>query len=718
MILPFATTDIARARGAFNPQALLLAASEELLAQKARLVLWLPVMTGSGIAIYFSLRFEPPVALAAVFVLMAGSILALLFPGRESCVRSFLAFLAVSAVFWASAGFTAAQLRTRYLAAPVLERELGPVIVEGRIENIDRLDRGESIRIVLSDLTIEKLDKQKTPRKIRVKLHDGQGLRGGMRVKLLVKLNPPSPPVAPGAFDFQRYSWFKQIGAVGFAYKRIEAYSENVEGSTLSLDNLRQIVAGHIAGQIASKPDASVVTALMTGELTAIPEKDMEAMRHSGLAHMLALSGMNVGVIAGFVFFTSRFLMALFPAFALRHPIKKYSAVLAFFTIYAYTFFVGANVPVFRALLMTGVVLVAVLLDRKAFSMRLVALSAFAILICAPESLVGASFQMSFSAVAALICFFEAFRSRISSLYRGAGWFRKGAIYVLGICITTVIATLSTAPFSLYHFQQLALYGVLANLLAVPIMSFLIMPAVVLSYISIPLGLGFLTLPLAGAGVEWMREIAHWTASLEGAVLLAPHWPPEGLALLAGGVLFLFLWQGYLRYAGLAAFFSGLILVYSYSQPDLLVSSSGKLAAYKSGHAVYASSRTSDRYELENWAQMYGVPMENVRKWPKEGADAQGDIVCGEQGCRLVLNGRKIGFSYEPYALLEDCGWAEILVSRHPVDKKACNSTYIIDRFDLSRKGVHSVTIQKGNIFISSVDNARGKRPWHGTASR
>ncbi len=688
----------------------------EILEQKNRLILWLPVVVGFGIAAYFQLKTEPPIIFGLSVTVFSGSVLALVWPHREKDELSFIAFLAASFCFWFCVGFATAQLRTHYIAAPVLDEEIGPVYVEGQIENLDRLDDANSVRVVLTALSIENLRAENTPKKVRVKVHHGEGLREGMRIKLLAGLNPPSPPVAPGLFDFQRYSWFKQLGGVGFAYSKPEVISQEKAG-LFSLDYLRQVVSEHVTERV-KWPDAAIVTALMTGELAAIPDEDMDAMRNSGLAHMLALSGMNVGIIAGCVFFVSRFLMALFPSFALQHPIKKYSAILAFGAIYGYTFFVGANVPVFRALLMTGVVLIAVLLERKAFSMRLVALSAFAILLIFPESLTGASFQMSFSAVAALIWFFDTFREKISSIYRKAGLIRKGAIYVLGICVTTVIATLATAPFSLYHFQQLALYGVIANLFAVPVMSFVIMPAVVLSYITIPLGLDFLTLPIAGKGVDWMRDIAHWTSSLEGSVLLVPQWPQLGFALLICGVIFTFLWKGYFKLAGIPVFLAGIFVILGHSQPDILVSSSGKLAAFRDAQGkVYASSRIYDRYDLENWARMYGQQKEDVGKWPREGGSEAG-LECGELGCRLISNGKKIAFTEDPYAIREDCAWADILISRRPVRDRDCRANKIIDFFDVWRSGAHSIHLNKSAITIQNVRLQRGERPWHGSPSR
>lgn len=690
----------------------------EFETQKSRLAIWLPVMLGIGIIIYFSLKMEPSVYFSAGIIVFSGLVLAASFRLRDMEGWRFAIFLTASAIFWVCAGFAASQVRTNLLTSPVIKEKIGPVWVEGDIENIDRLNADGSARITLENLSIEKLAAEDTPKKLRIKFHETGEVRGGMRIKVLAGITPPSPPVYPGGFDFQRYCWFKRLGGFGFAYSKPEILSDDKEG-LITLDSLRQIVARRVSEHV-SWPDAAVISALMTGESSSIPEDDMEAMRISGLAHMLALSGMNVAIIAGCIFFSTRFLMALCQPLTLRYPIKKISAVLALLAITGYTFFVGANVPVFRALLMSGVVLIAIMLDRRAISMRLVALSAFAILLFMPESLIGASFQMSFSAVTALVLFFEVYRDKISLFYKSSGPIRKIFIYVIGICVTTVIATLATAPFSLYHFQKLALYGVLANLLASPIMSFIIMPAVILSYMTIPLGLGGWTLPVAGKGVEWMRWIAHWTADLEGSSLLVSQWSPVALFLLTYGIIFYLLWDGKLRMAGIIAAFMTVLVNHQYRAPDILASSSGKLVAYKRADSddLNVSTKVHGRYDLENWIRMYGISPEEIRKWPREGEDKKTGMICGEEGCRVIFKKRKLAFPKENYAISEDCNWADIIISPIPIRDSQCNAGTIIDLYDIRKNGAYSLSLNKNNIEIKTVSFERGVRPWHSISSR
>ncbi len=691
---------------------------EAIEAQKGCLIYWLPVLFGIGIACYFSLKSEPHVFLAALAFCVSGAALTILWPERRKNIHYQIIAMICLCVFWIVSGFLAAQTRTVLIAAPALQKEMNPVEVTGTVRNIDRLNEDGAVRMTLGDLAIEDLAPDQTPRTVRIKVHKGAHLRNGMRVSLLAGLNPPAAPVAPGAFDFQRYSFYRQLGGVGFSYSEPEILSFSKSSFQGWLDNARQSIAERVDSHVGW-PYSAVVTALSTGEISAIPEEDMEAMRHAGLAHLLALSGMNVGMIAASVFFLSRLLMACFPGFALRRPIKKYAALLALLAATGYTLFVGANVPAVRAVLMTGVVMIAIMLDRRAISMRLVALAALAILIVTPEAMTGASFQMSFAAVAALVAFYEAFRERLSEFYRHAGIFRKAALYILGVSVTTVIATLATAPFALFHFQNLAMYGVLANMVAVPLMSFIVMPFIVLSYITVPLGLGALTLWPAGLGVEWTLDIARWTSSLDGSVLLLPEWPAAGFSLIVLGFASGLILQGRARVFAFFPVLAGCLVIAGHKPPGIYVAASGDLVAFRGAdERLYVSSLRSERFDREQWMRRNGMREDDLARWPKEGKTYDGNLTCGEEGCRLSYYGKRVAVRHTLYDLEKDCVWADILIAREPVPEWQCRSAKVIDHFDRWRNGAYSLVPSGEGLKISHVAGMRGHRPWHVTNAR
>lgn len=424
-------------------------------------------------------------------------------------------------IFFVALGFTVAQWRAHQVYTPMLFKKISPVEIVGVVQKIEPLDKG--VRIILEDIEIERLSDEQTPRKIRLKFRDGATIQAGQTIKVLAGLNPPSGPVAPGAFDFQRMAYFQGIGAVGFAYGAPEIL-EVSEYSPMALREVRQKITSAVQAQ-TQDPQQSIIVALMTGQRGAITNDHWQALRDSGLAHLLAISGLHVGIVAGVLFFFSRLLMACSMHLALHHPIKKYAAVIALIGAFFYTLMVGATVPTQRALIMTGFVMIAIMLDRSPFSLRLVALAALVVLFFSPESLASVSFQMSFAAVVSLICFYEWLRPVWVGLHRRAGMMRRFALYFAGVSLTTIVAGFATGLFALFHFQNFALYGVLANMIAVPLMAFIVMPLIVLSYVFMPIGLEGIVLHAVEWGVGWILATAHFVAGLDGAVWHVSAWP-------------------------------------------------------------------------------------------------------------------------------------------------------------------------------------------------
>ena len=250
----------------------------------------------------------------------------------------------------------------------------------------------------------------------------------------------------------------------------------------------------------------TIAAALMTGERSAIPEDVMTAIRDSGLAHLLAISGLHIGLVAGIIFFGARGLLALIPPLALRFPIKKWAALAAIAGAFAYAFIAGATVQTQRALLMVGMVLVAVILDRRGLSIRLVAWAALAILVVAPESLLGPSFQISFAAVTALIATYETLSERRQyreyEHSRLPPWVREAMFYLAGVALTTLIAGVATAPFAIFHFNRFAGYGLAANLIAVPVTALWVMPWAMAAFLLMLFG--FEAAALTPMGWGWM----------------------------------------------------------------------------------------------------------------------------------------------------------------------------------------------------------------------
>lgn len=688
----------------------------ELAQQKERLFLWVPVFFALGIGLYFGLKTEPPLLLGAALSLFALGSACWLSCGQDKSASGKFVFLSSVAVFLIFFGFSAAQMRTHLVYTPMLIKKLAPVGVTGTIESLEPLKEGEGSRIVLSGLEIERLDISETPRKIRLKVRKDENLQAGQRIKILAGLNPPSPPVAPGAFDFQRMAYFKGIGAVGFAYNAPEILeAETGEGRYLT--TVRQQISDMIVSH-TNDPQQSVLVALMTGQRQAIRDEDWEALRGSGLAHLLAISGLHVGMVAAFLFFFSRLFLALSSRLALDYPIKKWAAIIALIGACFYTLIVGATIPTQRALMMTGLVMIAIFFDRSPFSLRLVALAAVIVLFFSPESLTSVSFQMSFAAVTALICFYDYIRPVWISFHRRAGIIRKIVLYFVGVSLTTVIAGAATGLFALYHFQNFAVYGVLANVIAVPLMAFIVMPLLVLSYVLMPLGLAGLTLSIAEWGVGWVLATAHFVSKLEGAVWLVPNWPQWIFIVMVLSIWIWMVWQGSLRRLMIPAFILCIGLVILYKQPDILVSSKVELVSVRDDKGLlWLSTGRKERYTAENWLRRNGQDEGDKQTWPREGDIKGFPLTCDSYGCRGEVKGQKVAVAFTNKAWQEDCGWADLVISKTPVPYKECQAKHVIDYFDIWREGTHAIWLTPEKVKIQTVKEIRGNRPWTQTAA-
>ncbi len=616
-------------------------------------------------------------------------------------------------------GFLSATVRTHTISTPVLAKKMRAVDVIGTVLSIEKMEEGDGSRVILSDLQIERLEPADTPRKVRLRLRADGDVVVGQRIKALALLNPPSPPLLPGAFDFRRYLYFQSVGAVGFIYNAPEILnSDRVRWA--GIESLRHSVAGRITDALDSNP-ASIALALVVGQKNSLSDEDRQAVRDAGLAHMLAISGLHVGLASGVLFFFLRLLLVCIPGFALYYPAKKIAAVFALCGAFFYMLMAGATIPTQRAVLMIAIVFLAIILDRSPISLRLVAFSALVILIIAPESLVSASFHMSFAAVTCLIYFYEVTRRFWIEQYKEKGWYRKILLYFVGVCMTTIIASIATAPFALYHFGQVSYLGSLANLVAVPLLAFIIMPFALLSLIVMPLGLEHWPLQIVGLGTHYILEISYWAASLPLAVIRTPAWGFVSFALLVLASLFMILWKGWGKVFALPFMAVSFLLAYNQVRPNILVASSHKLFAFKQvgRPELLVSSRRHERFVLKNWEKYYGLEEKSSDVLPYKGAEQGEDNFyrCGEAGCRMIMAGHNVSFIRQPHIQNEECAWADIIISVEPMimdynQKNRCKAEFVIDKFDSWENGAYALWVGQGGVKVEHVAETTSNRPW------
>jgi len=674
-----------------------------LLAERERWLLWLPVGLGAGIALYFALPREPPVWLGLLYGLPLLATLCYLrwSPGPERPV----ALPLVVALAPIALGMAIAPVRTWLVEAPVLERRAA-YMVEARVRLVEDRVRGE--RLLLDRAVLEGVDPERTPALIRVSLRSRvEGLEPGDRVRLRALLMPPSAPVEPHGFDFARQAYFTRLGAVGYALgdAQVLAHADR-RGWALGLAAVRQAIA-HEAAVAVPGTAGAIAVALLTGLRGALPDHIWNQWAIAGIAHLLAISGLHLGLVAGTLFFAVRIALALAPPLALRLPAKKLAALVALLGAFGYLLISGAPVPTQRAFAMTALALLAVMVDRNPFSMRLVAWAACAILLLRPESLLGASFQMSFGAVVALIAAYE---TGVAKRPAGAGGLdRRLLMYIGGIALTTLVASAATTPFSIYHFSRFPTYGIVTNLIAVPLTGIWIMPWGMLGVLLIPLGLGGPCFMLMGQGIEVIIAAAAVVADLPGAALAVPRPPLAALLATVLGSLWLCLWHTAWRRLGLIGIVMGLVLMTLGQPPDLLVDARGQIVAVRRDDGrVAISPWQRDRWITDNWLQSAGQA--EAAPWPADGVP-EGPLACDALGCVLERHGRRVALARRPEAIDEDCRHADLVMS-YPRIELCPNATPLIGPRALRRAGGMALWLEPSRIEILTVREVRGDRPW------
>ena len=675
-----------------------------LRADFSRLGLWAPVAIGLGAGFYFGLKTEPHWSIGAG--LLVAAVLVAIFhpPWRKAAIPFLLVAL----------GFVAAEWRTAEVAAPVLTRDLDIRAVRGRLISVE--ERVGDRRLVIALDAVDGISPAHLPAKARITWRGaGFDAAPGDEIALRAGLGPPPPPAAPGAVDFARQLYFEKIGAVGFAVRAPEklAGGERTHAQRFSamVERMRETVLHRI---VAAAPNqgGAVVAAIVTGKRDAISDHTKAVLRDAGLAHLLAISGLHMGLATGLVFFALRGGLALIEPVALRFPIKKWAAAAALISGLFYLVLSGGGWSARRAFITAAIMFIAILADRRALSLRNVAIAASIILLTTPEALFQPGFQMSFAAVTALVAFYEWVSARTALDHR-LTWEGRLKRYAFGLVATDVIAAGANAPFALYHFNRVALYSLPANVLAMPLMAFWIIPAAVLALLLAPIGLDAWAWRLAAGGVETILAIAAEVSSWPGAVAFTPHWPLAVLLALAFGGLWLCLARSPLRLAGLAAIPIAALIVAQIRSPDVFVAASGQNAGLfipeRQDIALYSGRR--DRFSAVVWREYLGLNPSTPRPLLMKDAGQ-----CDDSGCVMRLKGDiVVSVLTDPASLAEDCARADLIValfSARAADWRACAAT-LIDGESIQRRGAHAVWIgEAGAMHIKTVNEIRGRRPW------
>jgi competence protein ComEC len=690
---------------ALLPESLRRAITHEI--DHRRLFLWLPVAMGLGVLAYAAAETEPSLAASGVPLVLTAV-------GAGLARRRLWPMAALLAVAVFFAGFHLAGWRSRLVAAPVLAVPAF-LTVTGRIESLDRTAYGARLVVRVADVSpaVERM-----PDRIRVTQRSAPKFQAGDAVSFKARLTPPAPAAVPGGYDFEREAFFQRLGAVGYVTGAVSA-AEGVPEAGLwlrmvaGIDRARNGLTERIIAVVGGSRGA-IAAALITGKRGQIAEADNEIWRAAGIFHLISISGLHMMLAAGLFFYAARLIFAAFPDWHPGIGTKKIAALIAMTGATAYDIFSGSEVATERSLIMTLVMFGAVLADRPALAMRNLAISALLILAFRPETVLGPSFQMSFGAVAALVAYGEAERrwhqgraqraeGEIQPLWQGA------LRLVVAFIATSIIAGLATAPFQAYHFHRLNPYGVLGNALAVPICSFVVMPAALLGVITYPLGIDAPVWWLMGQGIEAISRFAALVSGLEGAVMATGRFAAGALALLSAGLLLITLmttWPFRLAGALLAAL--GLLLAARPARPDLIIDASGRTVMVRGveGKLVLLGP-SRPVFALQQW-----LSGDRDARSPRDPALPAG-ARCDRLGCTALLaDGRAVALVLDKAGFAEDCARADILVTPLVAPDACWGRADIYDRGFLRQYGATYVRLTANGPLLETARNARIDRPW------
>ena len=703
-----------------------------------RLFLWVPVLAGAGVVLYFNADREPSLAFSALLFsgLVCGAILARAKPA------AFRVFVFAAAVI---GGVTCGALRTAMVSAPVLDR-IRISKMTGYVEEVDF--RREGARLVLRVASAEGLEPGKTPYRVRLTTKRAPGVDAGDFVRLSARLTPPARAALPGGYDFARDAFFARIGAVGNALGRVESIAAPAPAD-LSLrlyagvDRARNALARRVERMIGG-PAGAVGAAMVTGKRDLLDDPTREVIREAGIFHIITIAGVQMTLVAGIFFWGFRRLLAMSRTLALHYPIKKWAAGLAMVGAVAYDIGTGSRVGTERALFMTLIMLGAVLFDRQAFSMRNLALAALAVIVFEPEAILGASFQLSFAAVAGLVAAWEArlearailstreeFPLREARVDRGDRLLRlldKARHGPASTLFATLCATGATASFMAYNFHELSPYVLIGNPLTLAIIELFAVPGALLGAALYPLGLDAMVWQWLGLGINFVLWAASWIAAMPAATVHLRAFAPWAIVFLALAVFCAVLWRtSILRLCAIPLVAAGILGAFNGPAFDVVIAPTGDAAAARldDGRLAVIGRRPS-LFLVEQWLRADGdgrpprdaiAAVSGTERALKSGGfvpldGAQNRPRCDDQGCVAMLNdGRALSIVLSPAAFAEDCARADIVVASIAAPT-GCAAERVIDRPALDRKGATTLAFNLDEIRERTARGPDEDRPW------
>lgn len=437
-------------------------------------------------------------------------------------------------------------------------------------------------------------------------------------------LQPPKSREFPDDFNFIFDANFKKIGAFGFALGEAKILRQ-AEISSLDswFRDLREKIRGRIL-QNLSGDSAAIALAFLIGDQNQISPNLMAQIRNSGLAHLLSISGFHLSLASAICFILSRFILSRSEYLALNFDLKKFAAIAAICGTYFYLKIAASPIPAQRAFLMVLLVLTALFIGEKINTHRAIMTAVLALIFYNPYAVFNISFQLSFAAILMLAVFYDRQNSHQNPTYlrRFFGYFRD-------IILLSILVQIATIPFLMHSFQNVTLLGFMANVLAIPLTSFLVMPLGFLALFFMPLsGEKFLLLAM-GKGIFLIEKIATFVAEINYSHLASPQLSSLGLTIAIIGLLLFCLMKSNWRFVGVAIFFLSFVTIFCAKKPDILFDGRQKFFAINDENGLIFSKTLKPSKQRQLWMDKMGE---------KEFKFVSGSITCDATKCLITKN--------------------------------------------------------------------------------
>lgn len=683
-----------------------LAVERWLEAERDQLVLWLPVMLGGGIALWFALP-DPAAWCVAILLLVASGLACLAVGQGGRAARAFAIGLLTGAL-----GLGLIWARSESVARPVLG---GPTIASfsAKVEAIEPLVARKLVRLTVLPLGkgVE-TDGQPValPYRVRVNLAEADApklLGAGAVVHLRARLMPPPLPAVPGAYDFARVAWFGGIGATGRGFAPVVVTRSSESGA-----GIRVALSHHIVSQLDGSA-GGIAAALATGDVGAISEEDSEAMRRAGLAHLLSVSGLHITAAVAATMLIVLRLLALSPWLALHARLPLIAALAGAAAAIGYTLLTGSQVPTIRSCVAALLVLAALAMGREAMTLRLVAAGAACVMLVLPESAAGPSFQLSFAAITAIMALHEhpVIRAFFGPHDEGRG--RKLARGVASLLLTGLLVEFALMPIAVYHFHKAGLYGAFANIVAIPLTTFVVMPLEALALLLDAGGLGAPIWWLVQRSLDALLWLAHIVANAPGSVRSLPAMPTAAFALMMVGGIWIALWRTQWRRLGLIPLAVGAIWALTTPAPDVLVTGDGRHVAVRTAAGLAMLRDRAGDYTRDMLAENGGVDGEPLLLADQPDARCSRDLCVTDiaaRGRTWRILATRSAYMVPIAEFLAACRGADVVVSERGLPKRCAPRWLKLDRLLLRRTGGVALTLGRGKVV--TILNAGDRHPW------